>query len=112
MNALPARVAQDAAFAAHRLADEERFRLGMEQAGRVELDELHVGDGHARAVGHGHAVAGGDVGIGGVEIDLAAAAGGEEHVLRGDGLDPAAWCCRARRRRRSGCPWRSRACGA
>ena len=37
--------------------------------------------------GHGHAVAGGDVGIGRVEIDLAAAAGGQQRDRRGEGLD-------------------------
>jgi hypothetical protein len=52
----------------------------MKQAGGMKLDELHVRDRHARAVGHGHAVAGGDVGVRGVEIDLAAAAGGQQHM--------------------------------
>jgi hypothetical protein len=52
----------------------------------MELDEFEVGNGRAGPVGHGHAVAGGDVGIGGVEIDLAAAAGGQKHQAGGEGF--------------------------
>ena len=47
----------------------------------MELDELHVRDRRARAPGHGHAVAGRDVGIGRVEINLAAAAGGQDEPI-------------------------------
>ena len=39
------------------------------------------------AVGHGDAVAGRDVGVGGVEVDLAGAAGGEHGGARADRLD-------------------------
>ena len=35
---------QDAALAAHRLGDQERLGVRVEEAGGVELDELHVGD--------------------------------------------------------------------
>ena len=52
--------------------------VGMVQAGGVELDELHVGDHGPGPVGHGHPVAGGDVGIAGVEVDLADPAGGQQ----------------------------------
>ena len=38
------------------------------------------------AVGHRHAVAGRDVGVGRVEVDLARAAGGEHRRARDDGL--------------------------
>jgi len=37
----------------------------------MELDEFEVGDFDAGAVGHGDAVAGGDVGVGGELVDLA-----------------------------------------
>ena len=60
------------------------------QAGRVELDELHVRHPAAGAPGHGDAVAGGGVGIGGVEIDLAGAAGGQHGMLGGKGSNLAA----------------------
>ena len=53
----------------------------------MELDELHVPHPAAGTPCHGHAVAGGDVGVGGVEIDLAGAAGGEHRVARGEGDD-------------------------
>ena len=43
----------------------------------MELDELQVGHPGSGPVGHGHAVAGGDVRVGGVQVDLAAPAGAE-----------------------------------
>ena len=79
--------AQDRPFAPDRFGDEKRLGMGMEQGGRVELHEFHVGDGGAGAVGHGDTVAGGHVGVAGVEIDLAGAAGGEEGDFGGKGLD-------------------------
>ena len=42
------------------------------------------------APGHRHAVARGDVGVGRVEVDLAAAAGGEDHAQRAEGFHLAA----------------------
>ncbi len=78
---------QMAAFAAHRLADQEGLGVRVIQAGRVELDELHVGHPAAGAPGHGDAVAGRGVRVGGVEVDLAGAAGGEHGVAGGEGLD-------------------------
>jgi hypothetical protein len=74
--------AQDRALAAHRLADQERFGLRMVQAGRMELDELHVRERGARAIGHRHPVAGRDVGIARVEIHLAGAARREQRHAR------------------------------
>ena len=65
------------ALAAHRLGDEEVFRLAVEEAGRVKLDELQVGHPGPGPVGHGHAVTGGDVRVGGVQVDLAAPAGAQ-----------------------------------
>src|SRR5438876_7021810 len=59
----------------------------MVEAGGMELDEFHIGDGSAGAEGHGDAVAGRDVRVGGVEIDFAAAAGGQEGDRGGEGLD-------------------------
>ena len=44
----------------------------------MKLDEFHVRHGRAGAISHGHAVAGGDVGIGGVQINLPATAGGQQ----------------------------------
>ena len=79
---------QPAALAAHRFGDEERpairlpGRLGVVQAGGVELVELHVGDAAACPPCHGDAVAGGAVGIAGVHVDLAGAAGREHHERR------------------------------
>ena len=82
--------AQDAAFAAHRLGDQERLGVRVIEAGRMELDELHVGDAAAGAPGHGDAVAGRGVGIGGVEVDLAGAAGGEHGMAGAEGDHPVA----------------------
>ena len=57
---------------------------------RVELDEFHVGDAAACAPAHGDAVAGGGVGGGGVQINLACSACGQHRILCGDGNDFAA----------------------
>ncbi len=59
----------------------------MVEGGGVELHEFHVGDGRAGAVGHGDAVAGGDVGIAGVEVDLAGTAGRQHGDRRPKGVD-------------------------
>ena len=79
---------QHRALAAQRLADQEVLRLRVVQAGRVELVELHVRDLGARAVRHRHAVAGRDVGVRRVEVDLAGAAGREHRRAREDRLRP------------------------
>ena len=76
--------AQDAALAAHRLRDQERLRGRVIEAGRVELEELHVRDARADPVRHRDAVAGRDVGVRRVEVDLARAAGGQHHRARDD----------------------------
>ena len=55
----------------------------------MELVELHVGDTAACAPGHGDAVSGGDVGVGGVLVDLGGAAGAERDELRVEVLDAA-----------------------
>jgi len=78
---------QPAAFAAHRLADQKALGMRVVQAGRMELDEFHVGHRAARAPGRGDAVAGGGVGVGGVEVHLARAAGGHDGVRRAKGVD-------------------------
>ena len=70
-------VEQVGALAAQGFGDQEDGRLVRVKPGRMELDELHVADGGAGAVGHGHAIAGRDPGIGGQGIDLAGAAGGQ-----------------------------------
>jgi len=70
-----------------RLGDEEVLRFGAEEAGGVELVELHVGDARPRPVGHCHPVAGRDVGVGGVQVDLSRAAGGQDRHPGEEGLD-------------------------
>ena len=84
MKRAPSGSFSSAAFAAHRLGDQEGLGMRVVQAGRVELDELHVRDAAAGAPRHRDAVAGGGVGIGGVEVDLAGAAGGQHGVIGGD----------------------------
>ena len=74
----------------------------------MELVELHVGQLGAGLRGEGDAVAGGHGGVGGVGVDLARAAGGDQN---GAGADRGAWSRRltaiagsapADRRRRRG----------
>ena len=76
---------QQAAFAAHGLGDQEGLGLRVVEAGRVELDEFHVGDPAAGPPGHGDAVAGRGVRARRVEVDLARAARGDQGVRRADG---------------------------
>ena len=72
------------ALAAGRLGEQDARAL---QAGRVELDELHVLQRDAGAVGHDDAVAGGGECVGRDAEGAAIAAGAEHHRLGGDGLD-------------------------
>ena len=69
------RVQQPAAFTAHGFGDEVAFGAGEVQRGRVELYEFHVLKRRARAVSHGHAVAGGHVGVGRLAVNLPNPAG-------------------------------------
>ena len=78
------------ALATQGLGDEESPGLGVIEAGRMELHELHVAHPATGAPGHGDAIAGGDIGVAGVEIDLAGAARGDDHETGQQGLDLAA----------------------
>ncbi len=55
----------------------------------MELIELHVGEVGSRCEGEGDAVAGGHGGVGGVGVDLARAAGGDEHGARSHSMGAA-----------------------
>jgi len=70
-------ILQFGTFAAHGFGNEEGFGFRVVEAGGVELDKLHVADRQAGAPGHGRAIASGDIGVGGVGIDLPEPAGGE-----------------------------------
>src|SRR5437868_2120701 len=61
----------------------------MKKTGRVELNELHVCDRGAGPPGNRDAVAGRNVRIGGVEINLAATAGSQNDSIASNGLDRA-----------------------
>ena len=72
-------VAQIRAFTAQRFGDQEPWRaLHIERSG-MELNEFHVTDLGAGAKGHGYAIASSDGGIGSLAINLAQAAGGQQH---------------------------------
>lgn len=83
--------AEQGAFAAQCLGDEETLGLRVVQAGRVELVELQVADPAAGAPGHGDAVAGVAVGIAGIKVDLARATGGQHAEAGTEGIDFAAF---------------------
>jgi hypothetical protein len=53
----------------------------------VKLDKFHVCHATTGAPGHGDAIAGGTVGIAGVEVDLAGTAGGEDDLARTEQVD-------------------------
>jgi len=81
---------EQTAFAAHGFGNEEGFGLRMIKTGGVELDELHIGNAAPRAPCHCHAVTGGNVRIGGVEVNLACSTRGEGGMLRRERDDLAA----------------------
>ncbi len=78
---------QAPALAAHRFADQERLGMWVVQARGVKLDEFHVRHAAAGAPGGGNAVAGGGVGVGGVEVHLAGPARGQNGLRRAEGDD-------------------------
>ena len=81
--ALALGVVEVGALAAGTLGDEEPEAR---QRGRVVLDHLHVHQRSADPVRHGDPVPGADQGIRGGVVDLAVAAGGEDHGLGGEQL--------------------------
>ena len=112
---------QQAAFSAHGLADQKGFGVRVVQAGRVELDELHVLHPAAGTPGCGDTVSGGRVRIGGVQVNLAGTARGQDGVRCGERLDAVLAFIQgveanalARRPARAGpvCPGAAVACGA
>jgi hypothetical protein len=68
-------------------------------AGRVELEELHVLERHAAAVGQRHAVAGQRVGVRGDLEHAPEAAGGEQHGAAAEDVQLAVGDAVARPRR-------------
>ena len=84
MNRSPRVGDENRALAAHGLGDEHERRLGRVERRGVELHELHVAQLHAGAMRERNAVSGRDRGVGGVAIDLPAAAGGEHGGVRDD----------------------------
>ena len=84
---LAVREPQHAAFAAQRLGDEEAAGVRVIEHGRMELDELEIAARGADAIRHRDAVAGRDVGVRRVDVDLAGAARREHGRARADRLD-------------------------
>src|ERR1044071_10051588 len=74
---------ENSSFAPNRFANQKRFCLWMIKTGRMELNEFHVGHRGSGAISHRHAIAGGDIGIGGIEIDLATTTRGKERDWSG-----------------------------
>jgi hypothetical protein len=54
---------------------------------RMKLDEFQIRQHRAGTIGHGHAVARGNIRIRGIKINLAGAARGQDHGLGGESLD-------------------------
>ncbi len=88
--ALAVAVAQQRAVPPQRLGQQRPRHRRVVQRGRVELDELEVGDRHSRPQGHGDAVAGRLGGVGRHGEELPGAPRGDQDVPRPDGLDAAA----------------------
>ena len=86
MKRSPSRIGQIAAFAAHAFGDQH---AGAEDAGGMELHELHILKRQAGAQHHGIAVAGLRVRTGAGEIDAAIAARRHDHLVRAEAVDRA-----------------------
>ena len=89
--ALPRRVDEEGALAAHRLGDERLLAaraLAEPEHGRVELHELEVGEHGTGAERRGHAVAGRDGRVRRRGVDLPETAGREHDGARVRGADP------------------------
>ena len=78
---LAVQAAEHRALPAQGLGDEEPLGPGVIQAGGVELDELQVRHPRPGPVGHRHAVPGGDVRVGGVQVHLPATARSQDGGL-------------------------------
>src|SRR5260363_19416 len=61
----------------------------MVQACRMKLDKFHIGDPAAGAPRHRHAVSSRGIGIGGIEVRLASAAGRQNRMARPEGANAA-----------------------
>lgn len=83
----PVLAEKDPAFTPEGFRDEKRFGLRMIENGGMKLNEFHIGHHDAGPPGHCHAIAGRHVGIAGVEIDFAAAAGRQDDTVRAVGED-------------------------
>ena len=75
---------QPGPFAAGGLADQAAAAAGDVEHRGMELHELHVAQLGPGAIGDGHAVAGGHLGIGRFAIELAGPAGGQNRLLGPD----------------------------
>jgi len=74
-------VAEHGAVSAQRFGNEKRPTGFMEQRRGMELNELHVCDHRAGAIGHGEPVSGGDGGVRRMEIYLACTTGCKEGIF-------------------------------
>src|SRR5690349_10277919 len=72
-------VAEDGAFAAESFGEKEAWRAFYRERGGMKLHEFHVGKCRAGVVRDGHAVSGGNIGIGGLAVNLPEAARGQQH---------------------------------
>ena len=82
MKRSPARIDQLGALAAQRLGGERRRVAADVDGGRVELHELGIGDDRAGARGHAEAAALRFRRVGGDGVEVADAAGGQDHGAR------------------------------
>ena len=77
---------ESGSFPTKGLADQKGFGVGMIKTRGVKLDKFKIADRTPRTIGHRDTVTRGNVGIGGVEIDLSGASTGQHGYFCGDGL--------------------------
>jgi len=77
--ALQLQITQIRTFTAQGLGEQEARSAFQKQRRRVELDELHIADFCAGAIGHSDAIAGGHSGVRSVAVNVAQASGGKQY---------------------------------
>ena len=87
MKGLPFGGEQNAAFAAHRFADQETFRPRHRERGGMELDVLGIQDARPGARGHRQPVAARARRVGGVAVNATDPAGGQDGDRRQRAVD-------------------------
>ena len=85
MKAYPSERAENRPFATHRFGNQERLGVRMIESRRMELHEFHVGYIGAGPPADRNSISGRNVGVAGVQVDLAGSTGRQHGELGAEG---------------------------